>query len=430
MRGSIGASPDTTAWPTVVPRFAASRWETVFVVVAAVMLGTNVIEIFLARGSAGATYPPQVRLAFLMVYVVSGILVLQMRSALPTLLRTAPLLLFTLALPLASLVWSDDRGESLERAVAMLGTSLFGIYLGLRYTLGRLIFLLAVALGLASALSMAVILAMPSIGIAWTGPWAGTWIGVTFHKNGLGATSALGCIAIAYAISDSRGFTRFVLVAAFMLALVLLIGSRSTTALLGCVSAVALTLWTRLLQRLPQQAPVLSLLIGAGILIAIGGFVSMNVIEVALGAAGKGSDLSSRIPIWEIVWKFAQDRYWLGYGFEAFWNPGNPAMGQIERELYFLPFYSHNGLLETWLNGGLVLVAVVGLLIAATTFRSAMLAFRWRELAISAFPLAYCLYFVVMNFAESAVLARNSLTWALLVAVSVFTAKWTSAKTP
>ena len=431
MRAALGGPTDGVAWTGArsLPRLHAARWESVFVVIATVMLATNIAEVLLSRGPAGGSYAAQVRVAFMLIYVVAGVLLARSRTTLPTLLTSAPLLLVALAMPALSIVWSIDRGESIERVVAMIGTSLFGIYLGLRFTLGRLVFLLAVGLAVAAVLSIAVIFAVPSIGIAQDGPWAGTWIGFNFHKNGLGATAALGCILIGYAITDSRGVTRLALMMAFVLAAVLLAGSSSTTALIGAASAGLLTAWTRMVQRLPREGPVLGLLIGFGLVVAVIGFVSMGFVDTALSALGKRSDLSSRVPIWEIVWTYIQQRYWLGYGFEAFWTPGNPAMGQIERELYFLPFYSHNGVLETWLNGGIVLVAIVAAVLLATTFRAARLAFRWRDLPVAAFPLAYCLYFVAMNFAESSILSRNSLTWALMVAVTVFAAKWARVKT-
>lgn len=431
MRAAVAASAERVAWPGApgLPRLRTARWESVFVVIATVMMATNIADILLSRGPAAGSYAAQVRLAFMAIYVIAGVLLLRSRSTLPTLLTGMPLLLVVLAMPAVSIVWSIDRGESIERVVAMLGTSLFGIYLGLRFTLGRMVFLLAIGLAVAAVLSIAVIFAVPSIGIAQDGPWAGTWIGFNFHKNGLGATAALGCIIIGYAITDSRGAVRLALMAAFALAAVLLAGSYSTTAMIGAASAGLLTAWTRMVQRLPREGPVLSLLIGFGLVIAVIGFVSMGFVETALNALGKRSDLSSRIPIWEIVWTYIGQRYWLGYGFEAFWTPGNPAMGQIERELYFLPFYSHNGVLETWLNGGILLVVIVAAMLLATIFRSARLAFRWRDLPVSSFLLAYCLYFVAMNFAESSILSRNSLTWVLMVAVTVFAAKWARART-
>ena len=64
------------------------------------------------------------------------------------------------------------------------------------------------------------------------------------------------------------------------------------------------------------------------------------------------------------------------------------------------------------------------LLLCSIVLRSIVLYVRWRDLAISSFPLFYCVYFLMMNFTESSVLARNDLVWAVLVAVAVFVAKW------
>jgi hypothetical protein len=49
---------------------------------------------------------------------------------------------------------------------------------------------------------------------------------------------------------------------------------------------------------------------------------------------------------------------------------------------------------------------------------------RWRTLAISSFPLAFCALFLLGNFTEATVLGRNELVWALLVANAAFLARW------
>jgi O-antigen ligase len=104
-------------------------------------------------------------------------------------------------------------------------------------------------------------------------------------------------------------------------------------------------------------------------------------------------------------------------------------MRLIEAQLHFVPFYSHSGLLETWLNGGLVLVVLVVGLLALAIAKSAILCARWRRFSLSPFPLVCCCYFVMMNFAESSVLARNNVVWALLVTAAVFTSKWVRLRT-
>lgn len=113
----------------------------------------------------------------------------------------------------------------------------------------------------------------------------------------------------------------------------------------------------------------------------------------------------------------------MGYGYQAFWQPGAP-LRLIEARLYFTPHYSHNGLLETWLNGGLVLVSLVFLLLCGVLIRASIIFVRWRHVAISSFPFFFTTYFVLINFSESSILSRNNLGWSLLVMNAVFLTKW------
>jgi len=400
---------------------AVPAWQTALVLMAAVLFGTDIAEVLLAPTGGR---PPALRVLYLLVYAAFGLLLVSYKDAARTLLTSAPVLVVVLAFPLVSILWSAQPGETLERGVALLGTSLFGIYLGWRYTLGRMIFLLAAALSIAVGLSIMMIILVPSVGVEPSGKLAGTWIGVNLHKNGLGAMAGLACLVIGHAITDSYGRRRLVFCLALLVAVAVLIGSRSTSSMLATAAVVALSFWARYLQRSPNEIPVLTLILAIALVITGVAVIGSNLIERALAFFGKNPTLSSRLPLWSLIWDYIQQRFWLGYGYEAFWDPDAAAMREIEAELYFDPFYAHNGLLETWLNGGLVLIALVSLLLGVTVLRSIVLYVRWRDLAISSFPLFYCVYFVIMNFAESYVLARNDLIWAVLVAMAVFVAKW------
>jgi exopolysaccharide production protein ExoQ len=416
--------PATPALARANP-MAVPAWESALAVIAAVMFGTDLPEVLLAPTGG---HPPQLRLLYLLIYTVFVLLLVCSKDAVRTLVTRTPVLVVVLAFPLVSILWSVNPGETLERGVALLGTSLFGAYLGWRYTLGRIVFLLATALSIAVGLSMAMIVLVPSIGVEGGGKFAGTWTGANLHKNALGAIAGLSCLLLGYAITDSRGRWRLAFCLALPVALVLLIGSHSTSALLVTAVIGVLAFWARYLQRSPKEIPVLTLILVIALVISGIELVSTDLIVRALAFFGKSSTLSSRLPLWSLLWSYIEQRFWLGFGYEAFWDPGAPAVREIEAELYFTPFYAHNGLLETWLNGGLVLVALVFLLLCVTLVRSMILYVRWRDLAISSFPLFYCVYFVMMNFAESSVLARNELVWAVLVAMAVFVAKWVRAR--
>jgi exopolysaccharide production protein ExoQ len=404
---------------------AVPTWQSALIVITAVIFGTDFADVLLAPTGAR---PPHVRILYLLIYAAFALLLVCSKDAVRTLVTTAPVLVLVLAFPSISVLWTVDPGETLERSVALLGTSLFGAYLGWRLTLGRIIFLLAVAMSIAMCLSMAVIVLAPTIGVERGGPWAGAWIGMNLHKNALGATAALSCLLLGYAITDSRGRWRLGFCLALPVALVLLIGSRSTTSVLATASIGALAFWARYLQRSPKEVSVLSLILVIALVTSGIELVGADLIEGSLAFFGKDSHLSSRVPLWSLLWSYIETRFWLGFGYETFWLPGTLRLREIEAELYFTPFYSHNGLLETWLNGGAVLVALILLLLGIIVVRSLVLYVRWRDLAISSFPLFYCAYFLMMNFSESSVLARNDLIWAVLVAMAVFVAKWARAR--
>jgi exopolysaccharide production protein ExoQ len=400
---------------------AVPPWQSALVVVATVLFGTDLAEVLLAPSGER---PPELRIVYLLLYAAFGLLLVCSRDAVQTLVTTAPVLVLVLAFPLVSLLWSVNAAETFERSIALLGTSLFGAYLGWRFTLGRMIFLLAIALTLAACLSVTMIVLMPSVGVEESGKLAGTWLGVSQHKSALGAVAGLTCLVIGHAIADSRGCQRLAFCLAFLAGLALLIGSRSITSVLVTATVGALSFWARYLQRSPNAVPVLTLILAIAVVSTGVAVIGPDLIERVLAFFGKDTTLSSRLPLWSLVWFYIERRFWLGFGYEAFWHRDTPALRDIEADLYFIPFYAHNGLLETWLNGGLVLVVLVLLLLGITLIRSMVLYGRWRDLAISSFPLFYCVYFLMMNFAESYVLARNDLLWAVLVAVAVFVAKW------
>jgi O-antigen ligase len=403
---------------------AVPAWESALVIIAAIMYGTNFTEIFLSMALGGAGHSALVWSAFFAMYAAFGLLLLRFKGAILALLTSVPLLLLLLAFPFISILWSGAPEETFERAITLLGSSLFGLYLGWRFTLGRIIVLLATAFSVIVCLNMALILLVPSLGIDQTGQWSGAWLGFHIHKNGLGASSALACLTIGYAITDSRGRQRLMFCGALLLAVVLLIGSRSTTSLLAVLAISMVATWARYVQVLPKQLPILSLIVIIGIVVAGLEIIGSDQIEGLLAFFGKDTHLSSRVPLWGIVWSYIQDHFWLGYGYEAFWQPGARPIRLIEARLYFTPFYSHNGLLETWLNGGLVLVSLFFLQLCGVLVRAAIIFVRWREVTISSFPFFFSTYFILVNFSESSILGRNSLTWALFVMNVIFLTKW------
>jgi O-antigen ligase len=391
-----------------------------FVVATVVVFNGSLLEILVSGGQGSR--PMAVRLVLLLIYALSIALVLRYRAD-RTLLIGCPLLAALIALPLLSVLWSVTPGLTLERAIGVVGTSAFGILLGSRYDLAQMLRLLAYALLINMLASLLLVLAVPSIGIERSGPWAGAWLGVYNHKNGLGTAAGLAILVFAYALLDAGPRLRLVLLSGLAIATLLLMGARSTTALVTTLLGVTLGLFLLLRQRFPAFRPLV-LLVGV-IMLPTLIFIAAEISapRLVLEALGKDATLTSRVPIWQLAWPFVLDRFWLGYGFGAFWQPDLPWADQFEARLHFLPFYSHNGILELWLGCGVIAVAlaltvyVLALLKAAIAQRNAGRSY------VQGFVLVFLVSLALRNAVEASLLMKDDLLWAAFVALAVMLAR-------
>jgi len=407
----------------VAPKLAlpVERLIDAVVIGSALVFGSKLLPLVLTGGMENA---PSVRLAFFAIYLLFLGLLLRQTESLIAMVRYAPVLVLTLAFPLLSTLWSIDPGETLERSVALLGSSLIGVHLALCLPLRRTVRLLAIASTLSAGLSFLAIVAAPQIGIAQSGPWAGTWVGLHAHKNGLGTMSLLGAFLCGYAFTDARRapWLRLFLAGGMVVNVVLLFGSHSLTAVLVFVGVVGFAVTARMMQRAPGATIVLLLTAATAAGAAAADVITVEVLERIIEKMGRNSTLSSRLPIWETAWPYAVDRMWAGFGYEAFWNPERGWSRHFVARLGFLPFYSHNGFLELMLAGGVLLVMLAAALLATALARSVVLALRWRADALATLPLVIVLGFMARNVTEASFLERNNLEWVLFVAVYMFLA--------
>ena len=86
-------------------------------------------------------------------------------------------------------------------------------------------------------------------------------------------------------------------------------------------------------------------------------FLVSNGLDTLFELLGRNADISGRLPLWEVTLEYVKTRPWLGFGYEAFWSPFSSQVEFIETVIRYRPFYSHSGVLETLLNGGIVLLA-------------------------------------------------------------------------
>ena len=383
-----------------------------------VIFGTNVLEVTLRGGSMeqfiGYAYMA-FYLAFFALVFISG--------AVPKALLRNPVLAVLLLLPLLSIFWSVDPATTRFRTLLLLGTSAFGLFIGWHYDRTRLVRLLAIGVSLNMLLSAAFIFAVPSIGIDQTDAWGGTWVGAFNHKNGLGAAAGVALLILFYAIATNSGPLRLGFLAGFALAAVLVVGSKSATslvvAIIGLLLAIGFQLWRR--------APGLTLttLLATLLFLPLAAFLlgQQDVLGVLFDALEKDMTVHGRTDIWRLVWPYITDRFWLGYGFGSFWQPGFPWFTQMQARLHYTPFYSHNGVVEIWIAGGAVTVALAFAVYLGALVKSAIVALRETTAPDAAFAFVFLVCFAFRNITESSLLQPNDLLWLLFVALVVATSK-------
>jgi exopolysaccharide production protein ExoQ len=208
-------------------------------------------------------------------------------------------------------------------------------------------------------------------------PWAGDYrFAGTVHPNTQGPALAALCLA-AIALGKDAGRYRPLLWAMFLSGVVLLVLTKSRTATAALVAAAAVIQTVRL--------PARRQLVG-GALVAFGAIAGLWIVWICgldpfsdfreivlLGRSSESETLSGRAFIWPELIHFARERFWLGYGYEAFWTPAR--IETISDELGWGLREAHNGYLEMWLWLGATGVLLM-LMAAAMAMAAAVRGFR------------------------------------------------------
>ena len=387
-------------------------WERVFIVVAVVVYATDGFRlVFPGEAEISFAY----RLAHFAFYGAFAALILRRpQDALAGLAR-APDLVLLLALPLLSVLWSINPQETAQRGVAVLGSSLLGLYLATQIERRVALHLFAVAFALSAVLSFVLIATVPAVGLSQEPLYPGAWAGAYGHKNGLGISAALGAFFCLLVVRD-RGPRRSPVAAVGLVANVaLLIGSQSVTGQLVLGLAVTIVFFAGAIIRIVAHRGGALAFAAVGAIVAGVLLASPDTLRIVVEAFGRDLTLSNRLPIWQAVWPFVEARPLLGYGYEAFWHDGNYAVRVIAGAVHFRPWYSHNGLLELMLGLGGLGVCVFAVVFLRFMGRAARLLDRNARDPVFLLAFVFGIVTIAHNASESTILLRNSFLWSLFV---------------
>ncbi len=318
-----------------------------------------------------------------------------------------PLLLAVWAI--ASLLWSQDRLLTARRALPFSLAAAFGVYLAVRLSRQRFLFLLRWSFAVLAVWSAVLALGFPSIGLDASTGHGGDWQGVFTQKNACGRAMVFAMGSVLAAGWPSAG--RFIVLLLFSSELVLS-GSRGAWLLAAVLLAAfgAFGLSCRFDRRTRA-----ALLLGAGAAACFLAVATVTDFSDLAPLLGRDATLTGRTAIWHEVWISITHRPLFGYGFSAFWRGAQGASWDVVVALRFVLFHAHNGFLEIWLELGAagLFLFVLGFLRAVWLLWPELRAGRYAE---AAWPLATLLLIAVYDLDENTLLSFNGLFWVLYVA--------------
>jgi exopolysaccharide production protein ExoQ len=309
---------------------------------------------------------------------------------------------------LVSTAWSVEPGETVRRALALVGTSMAGLYIGMRYEPKQQLRIVAASVGLGAIASLVVVLLFPGIGITPEGSWQG----VFFPKNYLGRAMALGALCFLLLVIGQRR-RRVIRVMMFLLCCALLVLSKSATAVV--VSSLIFLLLPFRKVLLLRNRLLVPFVTALALMAVPAGLWVMGNLDSILRGLGRESTLTGRIPLWQIVEKEIAARPVLGYGFSAFWK--SQEADRIREVITWDAPHAHNGFLETMLGIGLIGVAILTIGLLRNLYLG-LSAARARKEIDQAWPLFFLIFTVLYNLTESSFMSVNSILWMVYVANS------------
>jgi len=322
---------------------------------------------------------------------------------------------FLVGLAVVSAAWSGLPLLTLRHSAALLGTTVFGVYLAGRYSRPEIIKLLVWTLGLIAVLSLCFALLLPQYGIQIEYKRIVAWRGVYIHKNLLGNFMSLTAVtSLLYAFGCRKKLLVGLIL--FGISVALLFFSASKTAL---VSFIILLFILSIIQifrgRYMQSVPARILFILSVGSLAV--WLAYNV-DFIFHILGRNTTLTGRTFLWQEVWGMIQKHPWLGYGYDSFWLGREGLSKSIWQIIRWTPDNAHNGYLDLWLQLGLLGVVLFAVSFITSLFKAIALIRRengWIEM----FPLLFLIFMAIHNITESTILFRNQIFWILYVLISI-----------
>lgn len=317
----------------------------------------------------------------------------------------APWLFVFLGWVTVSFLWSADPVFTFRRVLPLLLTTAFGLFLVIRFSLRDILAMSAVAFGAVTLLNYAFIFGIPASGVARSG-----WIGIHLNKNLMGRHEVLAAVVYLVGASVLTRW-RIPLLLAFAAAVGLVIGSTSSTSMVGLLAVLGNFAVFRVFRaRDTLFGAVTVSFISTAVLAAI---VTFTQLEFLAGLLGKDTTFTGRTELWDLSLQAVWDRPFWGWGWDAYWRGYFSPAHEMWVKMPWKPPHAHNALLDYLLVIGFPGATIFLVMFVRGVVRSARF-IRDTVGAIGLFPIMVMTYAFVFSLTEAGVVGRHE-RWVLTV---------------
>jgi O-antigen ligase len=244
------------------------------------------------------------------------------------------------------------------------------------------------------------------------------WDGVFPQKNALGFATGLGLVLLLVAGRAAARFRHVFYLGAGINAYLLVRSESKTMWVATSVSLALMLVYVMFRSRRTLRGAVMAGLLGGSALTIA--FVTANITVLARWL-DKDVSLTGRVPLWESLFPVAMERFALGHGYRAAFGGYFSPVHEVLVEHTWDPPSAHNGLMQVWLELGLIGVAVF----VALYIRSIRRAITYVQTSTGVcglWPLTFFTMALLISIAESGINYKKSGWMLFVVAVLVVSA--------
>jgi exopolysaccharide production protein ExoQ len=421
----------TAAVPVIPPK--PPGWLESAYILISLLLVTQALGPLLMIGASGdevlGDSNPATMLSALLIYAIAFFLLMRRPNAMMDTIKDNPLLIVLFAFPVVSIVWSVDMGVTFRRAVALVMTGIYCIYLARRLSPDDFMRRLLMALFIGGVASLVFTVVNPAHAIEQGAINNGSWKGVYGHKAILGRIAAV-AVTVAVYVRPRFLWERAIRWSTIAIFLFLAVQSQSRASWLLMGGGVAFMLLLAVMRNKSFSAGIkMTIATGLGLAVLV---IATTMFSQILGAFGRDDTFSGRTSLWEGAVATAEAHHpILGAGYRAFWTAtGSEGVRNYIQHWAKLPSHGHNGYLDIWLELGYAGLALFAVFALVTIWRLTSRLLRepgepaWAALAIFFFV------FLLNNASVTVAFKHTDIAWIFAVLACLYTRGCISARLP